>query len=132
MPRFVATLAALTLAAVLAMPRWVGAQAVYRFEITRANDTSFTFAVGRETWVAPRQKGIAVDPRQRDALVARFEVTRVGGGEATAIITGQTTRVSTEHVAMLEQPPPRWYRRTAFWVGAVLGLLVGAGIGASL
>jgi hypothetical protein len=117
----------------LAAVRAAAAQeAAYRFEITQVNDTTFSFEIGRHRWVAPRQRGIAVDPQRRDALVAQFEVLRVVEGVATAVVTGQATRVSTDHVALLERPQARWYRRGAFWIGAVVGLLIGGAVGVAV
>jgi hypothetical protein len=70
--------------------------------------------------------GIAVDPRRRDVLVARFRVARIDSGLVTAVITGQTTRVATEHVAVMAEPPKPWYKGVTFWGGAVFGFVVGA------
>ena len=70
-------------------------------------------------------RGIAVDPTDHDAMVARFQVVRVDSGKATAIITGQTTRVTTDHVALIERPTVPWFKQGAFWIGAALGALVG-------
>ena len=101
-----------------------------RFSIADASDTTFTFAVGRTRWVKPRQRGVAVDARERDALVARFRVTEVRDGMATAVITGQTRRVTPDHTVIMQRPPDRWYRNPRFWAGAVVGLVSGAFAGA--
>lgn len=124
-------LAALTLAAAtIAPPRGAGAQeSAYRFEITAVGDSTFTFPLGRNRWLHPGLQGIAVDPMRRDALVARFRVLRVTPSDATALITGQTTRLTTEHVALIERPRRPWYRSAAFWVGTLLGGAVGFAIG---
>jgi hypothetical protein len=125
--------AAVLALALLCSGRPVGGQeGAYRFEITRVNDSTFTFHVARREWVAARLRGIAVDPRRRDALIARFEVLRVANDEATALVTGQTEALTTEHVALLDRPSPTWYRRSAFWAGALLGLIVGGVIGAGI
>ena len=97
-----------------------------RFEITQVGDTTFRFPRGSAQWVKPGEEGIAVDPRRRDVLVARFVVARVDSGMVTAVITGATTRVVTEHIAVLTEPQKPWYRTITFWGGAVLGLVVGA------
>ncbi len=102
-----------------------------RFEITAVGDTSFLFRPGRHSWVSPGQRGIAVDPRRRDVMVARFRVIGVRDGVATAVITGQTTNIATDHVALIVQPTPHWYQRPTFWVGTVVGAVVGAVAGAS-
>ncbi len=96
-----------------------------RFEITQVGDTTFGFPRGDATWVKPGITGIAVDPRRRDVLVARFRVIRVDTGFVTALITGQTTRVATEHVVVLNEPARPWYRAATFWGGAALGVILG-------
>ena len=70
--------------------------------------------------------GIAVDPRRRDILVAEFRVVRVDSGLVTALITGQTTRVATEHIAVMPEPPKPWYKGITFWGGTVFGFVIGA------
>jgi len=105
-----------------------------RFEITQVGDTIFRFPRGSATWVrpcrgsicGPRESGIAVDPRHRDELVARFKVARVDSGLVTAVITGQTTRVATEHIAVMAEPPKPWYKGITFWAGTVFGIVIGA------
>ena len=97
-----------------------------RFEITAVGDTTFSFRVGQEFgWVRRGQRGIAVDPRRRDVLIARFRVLRVAEGQATALITGQTTTVEVTHVALLTRPHTPWYRQPTFWAGLVLGGAIG-------
>ena len=103
-----------------------------RFSISEAGDTTFTFAVGNTRWVKAKQRGIAVDARERDALVARFRVIRVDNGVATALITGQTTRVTPAHTVMMTRPPERWYRNPRFWAGTVIGLVSGVLAGRSM
>ncbi len=97
-----------------------------RFEITQVGDTTFRFPRGNAGWVKPGATGNAVDPRRRDVLVARFRVVRVDSGLVTAVITGQTTRVATEHIAVLAEPPKPWYRGITFWAGTVFGVVIGA------
>ena len=93
-----------------------------RFEVREVADSTFEFDGGARRWIKPGQRGIAVDPRRRDVLVARFEVLRVDDRNVTALVTGQTSRVSTDHVAILQPPTSRWYRARLFWVGAAAGL----------
>lgn len=102
-----------------------------RFEITTVGDTTFTFQSGRERWVKPGHTGIAVDPRKRDALVARFRIVQVAKGEAMAVITGQTTNVRTDHMVVMQEPRPPFYRTARFWSGLLLGAAVGFVAGAS-
>jgi hypothetical protein len=97
----------------------------YRFEIVQASDSTITFVTDREHWVHPGSRGIAVDPRDHDAMIARFRVVRVDSGQAMALITGQTTRVTTDHVALVARPSMPWYRQAVFWIGAALGAAIG-------
>jgi hypothetical protein len=96
-----------------------------RFEITQVGDTTFRFPRGTAAWVREGVTGIVVDPTRRDVLVARFRLMAVDSGLATALVTGQTTRVSTDHVVVLSEPRRPWYRSLTFWSGTVLGLAVG-------
>ncbi|HUF30905.1 MAG TPA: hypothetical protein VMM77_09550 [Gemmatimonadaceae bacterium] len=102
-----------------------------RFFINTVGDTTFTFRVPSDPWVEPGAEGIAVDPARRDSLVARFRVSRVDWGEATAVIMGQTTAVTNAHVVLLRMPPTPWYRRH-FWIGVLTGAGIGAGIAAGI
>ena len=97
-----------------------------RFEITQVGDTTFRFPRGNAGWVKVGATGIAVDPRQRDVLVARFLVLRQDSGLVTALITGQRTRLSTEHIAVLAEPPKPWWKGITFWAGTVFGVVIGA------
>jgi hypothetical protein len=97
-----------------------------RFEITQVGDTTFRFPRGRAGWVKPGVTGIAVDPRRRDALVAEFKVIRIDSGLVTAVVTGQTTRVATEHMVVMNEPPKPWYKGITFWGGTVFGIVIGA------
>jgi hypothetical protein len=96
-----------------------------RFEITQVGDSTFRFPRGNAAWVKSGATGIAVDPRRRDVLVARFRVVRVDSGLVTALVTGQTTRVATEHVAVMAEPPKPWYRSITFYGGLVVGFVAG-------
>lgn len=97
-----------------------------RFEITQVGDTTFRFPRGNAGWVKTGSEGHAVDPRRRDVLVARFRVVRVDTGLVTAVITGMTTRLATEHVAVMAEPPKPWYKGITFWAGTVFGVVIGA------
>jgi len=99
-----------------------------RFEITSVGDSTFVFAAGGEKWVRKGSTGIVVDPKRRDALVARFRVTDVAAGEASALVVGQTTKVRTDHVVSLEQPKRAWIKQPTFWWGLVTGSALGASI----
>jgi hypothetical protein len=115
-------LLALALGATPAQAQFTGV----RFEITQVGDTTFRFPRGNAGWVRPEMTGIAVDPRRRDILVARFKVARIDSGLVTAVITGMTTRVATEHIAVLDAPPKPWYKGITFWAGTVFGIVIGA------
>jgi hypothetical protein len=100
-----------------------------RLEITAVQDTTFTIAVRDFAWVSPGMAGIVVDPAKRDVLVARYRVVQRSATEATAMITGQTTKVSIDQAALLQPPAPRAESKKAFWSGAGIGLLLGAVVG---
>ena len=117
-----AALCAMTATSVRAQYRGV------RFEIISVGDTTFVFSSGGEKWLRQGQTGIAVDPRRRDALVARFRVTTVRDGVVDALVTGQTTNIRVEHVAILEEPRRRWYRAGSFWAGLLTGATIGVSV----
>lgn len=98
----------------------------HRFEILAVGDTTFTMLVSGAPWVRGGQIGLAVDPRRRDALVARFLVQGRQADTAVALVTGQTARVATTHIALLNVPPARVSRFEAFWLGVVAGGALGA------
>jgi len=101
-----------------------------RFAITTVGDTTVTFQAGKMTWVVRTKRAIVVDPRRSDALIARLKVLSVSStGEAIALVTGQTGRITTEHVVLGTEPPTRWYRSPMLWMGTALGLVVGFGLG---
>jgi hypothetical protein len=97
-----------------------------RFEITQVADTTFRFPRGSASWVKVNMTGIVVDPKQRDILVARFRIVGVDSGLVTSRVTGATTRVTTEHIASMAEPPKPWYRGITFWAGTVFGIVIGA------
>jgi len=115
---------ALVLASVRAEAQYRGV----RFEITRVGDSTFSFASGNERWIKKGVVGIAVDPKRRDALVARFRVMAVAAGEASALVEGQTTNLRTDHVVILEEPKRPWMKQAAFWWGLVAGSALGASV----
>lgn len=110
-------------------PRAAAAQTserTVRLAIMEVSDSTFSFDASNLRWIKPGERGMAVDPKRRDALVARFDVLRVQNGRATALITGATTDLTTDHVVVMEVPVRPWYRSTLFWGGAALGTLMGA------
>ncbi|MGQ0539952.1 MAG: hypothetical protein ACT4R6_13480 [Gemmatimonadaceae bacterium] len=96
-----------------------------RFSVSAIGDSTVEFRTGATRWIRPGMLGVAVDPRRRDALVARFRVIAVQEAGATAVITGQTTALSLEHVVVLEEPGRRAYRSPPFWLGIVIGGALG-------
>ncbi|HEX6807859.1 MAG TPA: hypothetical protein VF118_07710 [Gemmatimonadaceae bacterium] len=109
----------------LGSSRAAAQRGAYRFEILNSTDSTITIPTDSAKWVKRGARGIAVDPSDHDAMVARFEVVRVDSGKATAMITGQTTRVTTDHVALIERPAVPWFKQGVFWIGAALGALIG-------
>jgi len=122
MRALVAAVAILALGAAHPAPAQSGA---FRFEIVNATDSTITIPTDRVSWLKRGTRGIAVDPRDHDAMVARFQVVRVDSGQATALITGQTTRVTTDHVAVIMPPHVPWFKRGLFWIGAAVGAAIG-------
>ncbi len=124
-------LAVLTAVLTVALPRGTRAQdRDVRFAITHVSDTTVTFQAGKMTWIVRSPRAIVVDPRRRDALVAQLKVLSIGAnGEATALVTAQAGRITTDHVVIGTEPRSRWYRSPLMWMGTAFGLLVGFGLG---
>ena len=124
-------LVVLTAVLTVALPRGTRAQdRDVRFAITHVSDTTVTFQAGKMTWIVRSPRAIVVDPRRRDALVAQLKVLSIGAnGEATALVTAQAGRITTDHVVIGTEPRSRWYRSPLMWMGTALGLLVGFGLG---
>jgi len=97
-----------------------------RFQVAGVGDSTFTFLLGKMRWVREGQRGLAVDPRRNDGLVARFRVVQVTEGEATALVTGKTMELTREHVALIEPRSQPWYRQRFFWIGLLVGGSAGA------
>jgi len=124
-------LVVLTAVLTVALPRGTRAQdRDVRFAITHVSDTTVTFQAGKMTWIVRSPRAIVVDPRRRDALVAQHKVLSIGAnGEATALVTAQAGRITTEHVVIGTEPRSRWYKSPLMWMGTAFGLLVGFGLG---
>ena len=118
-------LLALLLSAALAAPAQAQLRTA-RFYVDSVTDSTLVFRLGKVDWLKPGTAGIAVDPTRRDALVARFRVISVGEERAVALVTGQTTFVTLDHVALVDEPKRRFWRDSTFWVGTLLGGVVGA------
>ena len=121
----------LTAVIMVALPRGARAQdRDVRFAITHVGDTTVTFEAGKMTWIVRSPRAIVVDPRRRDALVAQLKVLSIGAnGEATALVTAQAGRITTDHVVIGTEPRSRWYKNPLMWMGTAFGLLVGFGLG---
>lgn len=104
-----------------------GVEGERRFTIVAVDDSTVTLIAPRERWMRRGAYGIAVDPRQRDALVARLRVLSRSGDSAVALVTGQTTRMNTDYVAIFRRPPTPTLRQRTFWGGLFAGLAAGAG-----
>ena len=101
-----------------------------RFAITNVGDTTVTFQAGKMTWVVRSPRAIVVDPRRRDALVAQLKVLSIAAnGEATALVTAQAGRITTDHIVIGTEPRTRWYRNPLMWMGTAFGLVVGFSLG---
>ena len=121
--------AAVPAAVLLALVSWraeAQQRPAVRFPVTAVGDSTFVFHASPARWPAKGMQGAVVDPARHDALVAHFRVLSVVRGDAIALITGQMTDVTTDHVAVLDAPRTPWYRERAFWVGLVLGVGGGA------
>ena len=99
-----------------------------RFAVVTIEDTTFTILIGADRWVRRGTVGVTVDPKRRDALVAKFRVLSRTGDSAIALVTGQTTRVSQTDVALIREPVPGPLRQGVFWGGLFLGAGVGLGV----
>ena len=131
-PRVLAYCAALALAAChrvpapaneLSLPR-VPRDAA-RFEIDTADDSTATFRPAEARWLRTGMYAYAVDPKNRDALIARLQLQTDDGIQITALVTSQVKRVNTTHVLLIPRPFVPWYRAPRFWLGAVLGGMLG-------
>jgi hypothetical protein len=116
------------LALLLAPSRAHAQETAYRFEIASVGDSTVSISTEKHEWLRVGQKGIAVDPMRHDALVARFVILKVDTGHkrALAVVTGQTTQLTTNHVALVDRPSKKWYQQPTLWIGAVAGAVIGA------
>lgn len=101
-----------------------------RFSIGAVADSTVDLVLGGAGWVRAGMRGAVVDPRRRDALVARVTVLTVTDHTAVALVTGQTAPLSTEMVALIPAPPLSWLRQRAFWAGTLVGLALGVAVAA--
>jgi hypothetical protein len=98
-----------------------------RFEIEAVDDSTARFRPFEAKWLRTGMTVYAVDPTKRDALVARLRIVDTDSGRLVARVTGQVTRVTTEHFLLAVRPGTPWYKRGTFWSGLLAGAAVGAG-----
>ena len=108
-------------------PRRVGGEGDRRFIVIAVDDSTVTVLAPGERWLRRGAAGIAVDPRRRDALVARLSVQSRVADTAVALVTGQTTRLNTDHVAIFRRPETPVLREGSFWGGLAAGVAIGLG-----
>jgi hypothetical protein len=109
-----------------------GGEGDRRFQLVAADDSTVSFLAPREPWVREGMYGIAVDPARRDALVARLYVLARSADTTVALVTGQTTRMSAEYVAIFRRPTTPMLRQQSFWGGLAAGIAVGLGAAIAL
>lgn len=97
-----------------------------RFEIESVTDSTATFRVGEAAWIRRGFSSFAVDPLQRDALIAQLRIVRRDSVTATALVTSQVAGVKVTHALLVLRPPVPWWKRQLFWSGAGAGAVVGA------
>ncbi len=100
-----------------------------RFSISAADDSTVTFRPVEARWIRVGMRGHAVDPLQRDALIARLTIVRADTTAIVAQITGQVSRVTASHVVLLVRPSKPWWKDRRFWVGTGAGTMLGVAIG---
>jgi len=103
-----------------------------RFEIDAVDDSTATFRVFESRWLRAGLSAYAVDPVHRDALVARLTILRRDSTTATALVTSQVARVTTDHFLLVPPPPRPWWGTKLFWIGTLVGSAVGVGTTAAI
>ena len=124
---FALTFGLVTLALVCTPSRARAQDTAYRFEIDSVGDSTVSISTEKHEWLRVGQRGIAVDPMRHDALVARFVILSIDAEHklALAVVTGQTTRLTTSHVALVDRPGKSWYAQPTLWIGAAVGVVIG-------
>lgn len=103
-----------------------------RFSISTTNDSTVTFRPIEVKWLRVGMRGHAVDPTQRDALIARLTIQRMDTSGIVAMIDGRVAQVSTTHVVLMVKPTIPWWKDKRFWGGSLGGIVVGALVGSGV
>ena len=101
-----------------------------RFEIDSVTDSTAIFRTREARWVKRGAVVYAVDPLQRDVIIAQLRVVVRDSVRAVALVTGQVSSVKPTHVLLVLRPDRPWWRRGLFWSGAGFGAALGAGTAA--
>src|SRR6185503_11646843 len=88
-----------------------------RFEISAQNDTAVIFRKMEARWLRNGLQGYAVDPTNRDAIVARLTLIQVDSLEARALITGQVRQVTPKDMILVLRRHRPWWRDLRFLIG---------------
>jgi hypothetical protein len=96
-----------------------------RFSIAATTDSTVTFRPVEVRWLKPGMQGHAVDPKERDALIARLTIQRVDTSGIVAAIDGRVAQVATTHVVLMVKPGTAWWKDLRFWSGTGAGVVAG-------
>ncbi len=98
-----------------------------RFEIDSVTDSTAIFRTREARWVRRGAVVYAVDPMQRDAIIAQLRIVTRYSVRAVGLVTSQVSGLKTTHVLLVLHPDAPWWRRGVFWSGAGVGAALGAG-----
>lgn len=101
-----------------------------RFEIDSVTDSTAIIRTWEARWVRRGAVAYAVDPLQRDAIIARLRIVARDSVRAVAVVTSQVSSVKPTHVLLVLRPEQPWWHRGLFWTGAGVGAAIGAGTAA--
>jgi hypothetical protein len=98
-----------------------------RFEIDSLTDSTAIFRTREARWIRRGAVAYAVDPMQRDAIIAQLRVVVRDSTRAIALVTSQVSGIKPTHVLLVLHREAPWWRRGMFWSGAGVGAALGAG-----
>jgi hypothetical protein len=101
-----------------------------RFEIDSVTDSTAIFRTREARWVRRGAVVYAVDPMQRDAIIAQLRIVMRDSVRAVALVTSQVSGLKPTQVLLVLHPDAPWWRRGLFWSGAGVGAAVGVGAAA--